>query len=208
MGMRAHYVELDSEDMTRILDDREAACEILMGSSMGGVDMQAVFGALGMKDADLKAMEKMLGPMPAFMKGSPKATAKKKRPTLAIEKSWHAIHFVLNGDPWKGSGLLFNAVLGGKEVGEDMGYGRPRYLDPFVVVQTSTTLDRMTDDEFKKKVRSADFSGKDIYVYSDHLSGNHLSGEDFAELVDYFGQIRAFFHAVADKGNGILLGIV
>jgi hypothetical protein len=203
MGMRAHYVELDSEDMTRILDDREAACEILMGSSMGGVDMQAVFGALGMKDADLKAMEKMLGPMPSFMKGSSSATPQKKRPNLGIEKSWHAIHFVLNGDPWKGSGLLFNTVLGGKEIGEDMGYGRARYLDPFVVVQTSTALDRMTDDEFKKKARAADFSGKDIYVY-----GDQLSGDDFEELVYFFQQIRAFFHAVADKGNGILLGIV
>jgi hypothetical protein len=76
-------------------------------------------------------------------------------------------------------------------------------VDPFKVVQTSTALDRITDDEFKKKARAADFSGKGIYVYDDRLSA-----EDFEELVDYFSEIRAFFRAAADKSNGILLGIV
>lgn len=203
MGMRAYYVQLDSEDMTQILDNPEAACEMLMGSCMGGVDMQDMFRQLGVQSADLKAMEKMLGPLPSFIKGSANATIQKKRSSLTIEKSWQAIHFVLNGDPWKGSGLLFNTVLGGDEIGEDMGYGPPRYLDPLQVVQTSTELDRLTDDQFKKKTRAADFSGKDIYVYGDHPSSGDLD-----ELIQYFGEIRAFFHAAADKGEGVLLGII
>lgn len=203
MGMRAHYVELDSEDMTQILDNRDAACEILMGSSMGGMNMQDAFKALGVKSAQLKALESICGPMPGFMKGGSGEAKQKQRPTLEIEKSWQAIHFVLNGDPWNGSGLMFNVVLGGNEVGEDMGYGRPRYLNPFAVVQTSTALDRMSDDEFKKKARAADFVGKDIYVY-----GSRLSSDDLEELVEYFSEIRAFFQAAASKGHGILLGII
>jgi len=165
--------------------------------------MQDVFNVLGVKNSDLKAMEKMLGPIPDFMKGRPSAAAKKQRPSLAIEKSWQAIHFVLNGDPWKGSGAVFNAVLGGSEVGEEMGYGRPRYVNPFQVVQTSTALDRMTDDEFKKKAQAANFAGKGIYVY-----GDRLSADDLEELLYYFRQIRAFFRSAADKGQGILLGIL
>jgi hypothetical protein len=206
MGMRAHYVQLDSGDMTNILDNRKAACEILMaGSSMRSANRQDVLTPLG-KEINLKAMEKRgltADSMPYGVKGSSGSSTQKQRPSLAIEKSWQAIHFILNGDPWKGSGLLHNAVLGGTEVGEDLGYGRPRYVDPFKVVQTSAALDRITDDEFKKKARAADFSGKGIYVYEDRLSA-----EDFEELVDYFGQIRAFFRAAADKSNGILLGIV
>ena len=203
MGMRAYYVELDSDDMSEILNNGNAACEMLMGSSMGGANVQNVFQKLGIKDSDLKAMERMLGPLPSFMKGSTHAAAEKKRPSLEIEKSWQAIHFILNGDPWKGNGWLFNAVLGGKEVGEDMGYGPPRYVDPFQVIQTSTALDRISDDVFKDKARAANFAGKDIYVY-----GERLSDEEIEELVCYFGEIRAFFHAAADKGNGVLLGIV
>jgi hypothetical protein len=202
MGMRAQYLQLDSEDVTRILDDPSAACEMLMGSVLGGANMPDLFRLLGAKKADIQNLEKVIGPMPSYMKGSSKATASKERPTLEIEKSWQAIHFILNGDPWKGSGLIFNAVLGGKEVGEDMGYGPPRYLDPFKVVQTSTALDRITDEEFRQKARSANFSGKDIYVY-----GDQLSGEDLEELAEYFREIRSFFRAAANKGNGILLGI-
>ncbi len=203
MGMRAHYLQLDSDDIDQILAKKSAAGEIMMGAMTGGANMQDVFKALGVKNSDLKALEKMIGPIPSSMKGSPSATAQKKRPDLAIEKSWQAIHFVLNGDPWKGRGLLFNAVLGGTEIGEDLGYGPPRYLDPFKVVQTSTALDRISDEEFKKKASAADFAGKDIYVYGDRLSPG-----DLEELIHFFGQIRAFFRAAADKGNGILLGII
>ncbi|MBX9668112.1 MAG: YfbM family protein [Candidatus Obscuribacterales bacterium] len=204
MGMRAYYVQLDSEDMDQVLKNRQAAGEMLMSGSMGGINPQDMFRQLGIKDADLRKMEKMLGPIPAFMKGaSTSATKQKNRPTLQIEKSWQAIHFILCGDPWKGNGLLHNVVLGGTEVGENLGYGNPRYLDPFRVVQTSTALDRLGDDEFNKKARAANFSGKDIYVY-----GDRLSGEDYAELLEYFQEIRAFFKGASDKGCGILLGII
>jgi hypothetical protein len=204
MGMRAHYVQLDSEDMDQILANKKAASEVLMGASLGGMDMKTVFDTLGVKDSDLKAMEKMLGPLPSFMKGGPQsATMQKKRPNLAIEKSWQAIHFVLNGDPWKGSGLLNNAVLGGQEVGEDMGYGKARYLDPFKVVQTSTALDKISDEEFKRKAQAADFRGKQIYVY-----GDQLSKEDLEELCYFFKQIQQFFRTASDKSKGILLGII
>lgn len=206
MGMRAHYVQLDSEDMTNILDNRKAACEILTaGSSRRRANRQDALTPLG-KEINRKAME-MRGltadSMPSGVKGSSDSSIQKERPSLAIEKSWQAIHFILNGDPWKGSGILHNAVLGGTEVGEDLGYGRPRYVDPFKVIQTSTALDRITDEEFKKKARAAKFSDNGIYVYEDPLSA-----EDLEELVDYFSQVRAFFRAAADKSNGILLGIV
>jgi hypothetical protein len=37
---------------------------------------------------------------------------------------------------------------------------------------------------------------------------NKLSKEENAELTAYFSELRAFFKAAADRGHGILLGIM
>jgi hypothetical protein len=48
---------------------------------------------------------------------------------LDIDKTWHVIHFLLNGDPWNGMQPLANVVLGGTQIStEDLGYGPARYL--------------------------------------------------------------------------------
>lgn len=63
-----------------------------MGDLTSGMNMQDVFKTLGMKSADLKALEKMIGPLPSSMRGgSFSATANEKRPSLEIEKSWQAL---------------------------------------------------------------------------------------------------------------------
>jgi hypothetical protein len=36
---------------------------------------------------------------------------------LDLDKTWHAIHFLLTGDPWEGEPPLRNAVLGGTPLG-------------------------------------------------------------------------------------------
>ncbi|HLN65323.1 MAG TPA: DUF1877 family protein, partial [Symbiobacteriaceae bacterium] len=48
-----------------------------------------------------------------------------------VDKAWHGIHFLLNGDPWEGEGPLYDAVLGGDAIGETDGdYGPTRCLTP------------------------------------------------------------------------------
>jgi hypothetical protein len=205
MGMRGYYVELDSDDMSAVVDNRKAAMEMLMGSVTGGASVQDLLKGLGVKDIEgsMAQMSKLLGPMEASKLSSKATAAKKSRRRLEVEKSWHGLHFVLTGDPWKGSGALSLVVMGGTEVGEDSGYGRPHYVNPFQVVQASTALDRMTDAEFEQKVRNTNFSGKDIYCYDDKLTR-----EDIEELIHYFKQVRQFFHDAAERSNGILVGIL
>jgi hypothetical protein len=205
MGMRGYYVELDSDDMSAVLNNRKAALEMLMGSVTGGASVQDLLKGLGVKDIEgsMAQMAKLLGPMDAGKSSSSATAAKKSRPRMEVEKSWHGLHYVLNGDPWKGSGALSHVVMGGTEVGEDAGYGRPHYVNPFQVVQASTALDRITDAEFEQRVRKTDFSGKDIYCYDDKLHS-----EDIAELVHYFKEVRKFFHDAAERSNGVLVGIL
>lgn len=45
-------------------------------------------------------------------------------PVLDIHKSWHGLHWLLCQDARDGPEPLKHAVLGGEEIGEDLGYGR------------------------------------------------------------------------------------
>src|SRR5690349_11242492 len=47
---------------------------------------------------------------------------------LYIDKSWHAIHFILNGKAWDGKEPLVHVILGGTSIGEDFGNGPARFL--------------------------------------------------------------------------------
>ena len=121
---------------------------------------------------------------------------------LCIEKSWQAIHYVLNGDPWKGSGPLGNAVLGGRDVGEDMGYGPARFLTPDEVSETAKALDSITVAKFTEMLSKVNFEAGEIYVFS----GEDPNDPDIVEeLGGYYGDVRTFFHDAANGKRGMLL---
>ena len=41
--------------------------------------------------------------------------------SLYLDKSWHAIHFILNGKAWGGEEPLAHVILGGTAISEDYG---------------------------------------------------------------------------------------
>jgi hypothetical protein len=127
-----------------------------------------------------------------------------ERGSLDIGKSWHGIHFVLNGDPWKGNPPLSNVVLGGKEVGEDLGYGAPRLLKPEEVKEVATALEKINEKEFSDLFKQRKFAGADIYVYSQHAGDEDILGE----LCMYYMEVKQFFKEAADGGKGILLYLI
>ena len=47
-----------------------------------------------------------------------------------LDKAWHCIHFMLTGSTYDVTQPLGGAVLGGDGVGDDLGYGPARILDP------------------------------------------------------------------------------
>ena len=90
----------------------------------------------GGKDADalLKLMRER-GQALAAMVGSqqsPKAPGSGKAgqgAKISLDKAWHGVHYLLCGEIEPGSALPSQAVMGGVEVGEDLGYGPARYFE-------------------------------------------------------------------------------
>jgi hypothetical protein len=64
-------------------------------------------------------------------------------PELDLDKSWHAIHYLLTGTAWEIDDGAGAAILGGEEIGEDGGYGPARLLGAEKVRAVAAALDAM-----------------------------------------------------------------
>ena len=79
------------------------------------------------------------------------------------EKAWHGLHYLLTGSSGE-SGLPLGFLLeGGREVGEDMGYGSPRLFEPAEVQQLNTALAPITDDELWSRFDAEAMEAESIY---------------------------------------------
>jgi hypothetical protein len=123
------------------------------------------------------------------------------RPYLDIDKSWHAIHFLLTGSAWEGEAPLANTVLGGTELGdEDVGYGVARYLTPDEVREVSEALGAITPEELMQRSSPQEMQAADIYpnIWD--------RGEDELEYVrEYYDMLVRFFRGAAEAGEAMLL---
>ena len=60
-------------------------------------------------------------------------------PQLDLDKGWNGLQFLLTGDTYLTTGLGA-ALMGGDEVGDDLGYGPARWLTPAEVAAVSEEL--------------------------------------------------------------------
>jgi hypothetical protein len=70
---------------------------------------------------------KLPGQQPPASGGNAQASG--KGANISIDKAWHGVHYLLCGRPEPGSDLISQAVMGGTDVGDDLGYGPARYFD-------------------------------------------------------------------------------
>lgn len=120
---------------------------------------------------------------------------------LDVDKTWHLIHFLLNGDPWLGDWPLFGAVLGGTEVSdEEVGYGPARYLRPAEVADVAAALDPITPEVLWSRFDAAAAESAEIYPVP--WAGGT---DDQAYVTEYYAHLRAFFAAAARSGDAVLL---
>jgi len=122
-----------------------------------------------------------------------------------IDKSWAAIHFMLTGSQWGGSEPESLPVLGGTEIGADIGYGPARYLTPEQVLAAHQVLQLMPAAELKKRFIPTKLEEANIYP-----SGIWLDeGMDGFEYIEHwYEQLRALYAHAAKNGNAVLLAIV
>jgi len=118
---------------------------------------------------------------------------------LDIDKSWHAIQFLLTGDPWEAKPPLQNAVMGGVELGEeDVGYGPARGLSTADVQAVSRALSAVSGEQLWSRFDAEKFANAEIYP-----EGWSADGREY--VVGYYETLRAFFAEAADAGDAMIL---
>jgi hypothetical protein len=116
---------------------------------------------------------------------------------LSLEKSWHALHYLLTGRADEAPPPLGNAILGGTEFGEDLGYGPAWFLTPEDVRATSVALKKVSADDLAGRFDLPTMIVAEIYACRDE--------GDLGLAQEYFAELARYYADAAARGNAMLL---
>jgi hypothetical protein len=120
---------------------------------------------------------------------------------LEVDKAWHGLHFLLTGTAWEGDFPLNFIAAGGEEVGDDLGYGPARGLPSGDVQAIDAALQALTPNELGGRFDADRMTELQIYPFgwSDDPDGER------EYLLDFYGDLRAFVHRTAERGDALLV---
>ena len=107
--------------------------------------------------------------------------------TYHLDKSWHAIHYLLNGSVWGFSSVAGSIFFGGDVIsGGDMGYGPARYFSPSQVKEISLELEKKDS-----KLLFANYSA--MLKLGDKIYPGFQNNDEDKEYIEKFFQgLKAF----------------
>lgn len=117
-----------------------------------------------------------------------------------LATSWHGVHYLLTGTAWDTSTTLGLAVLGGREVGDDVGYGPPRLLEPGEVREIATALADVDHELLRQRFDPGAFAGAEIYPTG---IWNEAAFDDY--LLPHLADLTQFYSDAAQSGSAVLL---
>jgi Domain of unknown function (DUF1877) len=115
------------------------------------------------------------------------AHASGKGASISLDKAWHGVHYLLCGNAEPGADLASQAVMGGTEVGEDLGYGPARYFDADKVAEIARELTRPNlEAEMTARWDPDQMATLGIYPAQ-------FEPDDDQWLIDAFRKLRQFY---------------
>lgn len=120
---------------------------------------------------------------------------------VEVDKAWHAIHFMLCGNADPGEDPQSQAILGGTEIGEDWGYGPPRYLLPHEVKEVASYLEPLTPELFAKRYDPTAMDTEGIYPEIWERDG----ADGLEYVLEYYQQFRQFYLDAKSRGDAAFL---
>jgi hypothetical protein len=122
--------------------------------------------------------------------------------SVDLDKAWHGIHFLLTGTAWETSTDLGLAVLGGEPLGDDLGYGPVRMLDPHQVDRVASALGRLSRD--KLRLRFDRGRMRALEIYPDIWDEPEVLDEYLLSNLD---DLAKFYAEASAGGEAVLLAI-
>ncbi|MEM7811647.1 MAG: DUF1877 family protein [Planctomycetota bacterium] len=138
--------------------------------------------------------------------------------TFDLEKSWDAMHQFLTDERFGRAGSLSFLRAGGREVGEETGFGAPRLLEADEVADVAIDLRRVAPEERAVGFKLVGGDTEDLVRFGDDASDAvenagpfnfdaAAADEELAVLVDMFGRLRTFVQAAASRRDAMLIAM-
>ncbi len=118
---------------------------------------------------------------------------------LDLGKAWHGVHWLVCGAPEPDGSAAGGAVLGGVEVGQDLGYGAARLLDPAAVARIATALSVLDEATLQARYDGAAMAGAGLYPGGFDDPSNWRE-----ELVSHALAVRDLYAKAASNGQAVL----
>ncbi len=125
---------------------------------------------------------------------SPAGPAAGVPPVVDLHKSWHMFHFVFTGLASGGTPPANLLLEGGAEIGEDLGYGPARLLDPATTAALAGFVAPLSVDALKGRLDGARMASLGIYPAFDATDAAEEYGDD---VEHYFPLLRGHLAAAA-----------
>jgi len=205
MSMIAHLRQITPADLAQFQAAPDSIRQFIHGKLLAG--MPATLAALeqirekliGAKNLPLAEQEQLRAKLLRDL-GAPGAVFPGEdsvKEGLSLEKSWHTLHYLLTGSAGEASSPLGNAILGGAEIGPDVGYGPARFLEPSQVREVAAALAKISRDELSSRFDLKAMTAAKIYACKD--------SSDLALALDYFDQLVGYYQDAATCDNAMLL---
>ena len=117
-----------------------------------------------------------------------------------LDKAWAGVHWLLAGQLGTDENVETRVIYGGTEVGEDLGYGPARFLDPEEVKEAAARLARLSRDSLTRWYAPEQMDEAGVYP-----SGWAKERDESKKwLLDSVNQLARFLSDAAARGNGVI----
>ena len=123
---------------------------------------------------------------------------------ISLEKDWHGIHYLLTGTAWDVKDGAGQAIFGGKEFGDDMGYGPAHMLTAAQVKAIAAVLAKTSPDSLAARYDADTMMKLEIYPTVWDREGPQA----LAALLRSYGELVAFYRRAAAKGQIVVIVMV
>jgi len=153
-----------------------------------GASLSGTFGGEGVRDREAEAEIAAHGITPGDL-GEP----------LSILKAWHGLHFLLAGTTYEPSAGAGSAVLGGEDLGEDLGYGPVRALGEEEVAAIAAALELVAPEVLLGRYDAEAMEAAQIYP------GGWSESENGDWLVEAHEAVCEYYLRARDARMAVLL---
>jgi hypothetical protein len=219
MSMNLHALQLPPDEVAKIKRKPAEASAMTQAMALAaagarykgfkGLDYKFMLEAMGLRDTprNRKQWGQYWGPMERQINRLKKAGEKASRKVghgrmLDLDKSWQVLHYLFTGEAHAGFPPA-NTLLGGRELGEDLGYGPARLHEPAATAAFAYFLQPLTVEELQRRIDLRRMSALGIYCCDGGDAGSAEEVEGDVEY--YFPRLQRFVAKAAKDGHGMLL---